>query len=88
MQAAREIDAGGVDAARHNIALIKVAAPQMASWVVDRALQVHGAAGFSDDYPLAFLYAQSRALSMADGPDEVHLQTIAKSELSRHAPPK
>ena len=71
LQAAREIDSGGVKAARHNIALIKVAAPQMASWVVDRALQVHGAAGFCDDYPLAFLYAQSRALSMADGPDEV-----------------
>jgi len=88
MQAAREIDTGGVKAARHNIALIKVAAPQMAAWVVDRSLQVHGAGGFCDDFPLAFLYAQSRALSMADGPDEVHMQAIAKTELARYLPPK
>ena len=87
MAAARQIDAGGVKAARHNVALIKVAAPQMAAWVVDRAIQAHGAAGFCDDFPLAFLYAQSRALSMADGPDEVHLQAIAKTELARHAVP-
>ena len=83
LQAAREIDAGGVKAARHNIALIKVAAPQMAAWVVDRALQVHGAAGFCDDYPLAFLYAQSRALSMADGPDEVCARLCVPMPLSR-----
>ncbi|EKX43879.1 hypothetical protein GUITHDRAFT_87673 [Guillardia theta CCMP2712] len=85
LDAARAIDMGGPKAAREAIALIKVAAPQMAVWVTDRAMQqVHGAAGFCDDFPLSFLYAQARTLQMADGPDEVHLESIARMELNKH----
>src|SRR4051812_2396846 len=82
LAAARAIDEGGAKAARKQIAMIKVVAPNMALAVIDRAIQVHGAAGVSQDFHLAQAYAHSRTLRLADGPDEVHLESIAKQELS------
>jgi acyl-CoA dehydrogenase len=82
MDAARAIDAGGAKAARKQIAMIKVVAPSMALAVIDRAIQVHGGAGVCQDFPLAKAWAGVRTLRLADGPDEVHLETIAKQELS------
>ena len=69
------------------IAAIKVAAPQAALKVIDRAIQVHGGAGVSDDFPLAAMYALQRSLRIADGPDEVHKRTIARRELRRWQAP-
>src|SRR3954462_5897935 len=80
------IDTVGVRQARTEIAAIKVAAPRAASYVLDRAVQVFGAAGVSSDTPLAEAWAQVRTLHLADGPDEVHLRSIAREELRRHAP--
>jgi acyl-CoA dehydrogenase len=80
------IDTVGVKGARTEIAAIKVAAPRAASFVVDRAIQVHGAAGVSGDTPLAEAWAQLRTLHLADGPDEVHLRSVAREELRAHAP--
>ncbi|MGN7132358.1 acyl-CoA dehydrogenase family protein [Rhodococcoides corynebacterioides] len=68
--------------ARVEIAAIKVAAPAMALKIVDRAIQVHGGGGVSDDFPLASMYAHLRTLRLADGPDEVHKRTIARTELA------
>jgi len=67
------------------IAAIKIAAPDVALRVVDRAIQVHGGAGVSDDFPLASLYAHLRTLRLADGPDEIHKRTIAREELRRYS---
>ncbi|MEP6939259.1 MAG: acyl-CoA dehydrogenase family protein, partial [Rudaea sp.] len=67
------------------IAMIKVVAPNMATQIIDWAIQAHGGAGVSDDFPLARAYAAVRSLRFADGPDEVHRTTIAKLELARHA---
>jgi acyl-CoA dehydrogenase len=78
------IDTAGVRNARTEIASIKVAAPRAASYVVDRAIQVHGAAGVSGDTSLAEAWAQLRTLHLADGPDEVHMRSIAREELRRH----
>lgn len=78
------IDTAGVRNARTEIAAIKVAAPRAASYVLDRAVQVHGAAGVSSDTPLAEAWAQLRTLHLADGPDEVHLRSLAREELRRH----
>jgi len=78
------MDKVGNKAARKEIAMIKVAAPNMAVQVIDWAMQAHGAAGVSDDFGLAFMYAQSRTLRLADGPDEVHRNQIAKLELRRY----
>jgi acyl-CoA dehydrogenase len=64
--------------------MIKVVAPKMAQKLVDRAIQVHGAGGVSDDFPLAAAYAGARTLRFADGPDEVHREQIGKLELARH----
>lgn len=75
------IDNVGVKGARTEIAAIKVAAPRAASWVVDKAIQVHGAAGVSGDTPLAEAWAQLRTLHLADGPDEVHLRSVAREVL-------
>lgn len=86
LNAAWLIDTAGVKNARTEIAAIKVAAPRAASYVVDRAVQVHGAAGVSSDVPLAQMWAQLRTLHLADGPDEVHLRSLAREELRRHAP--
>jgi acyl-CoA dehydrogenase len=80
------IDAYGAKGARTEIAAIKVAAPAMATAVVDRAIEVFGGAGISDDTPLAYFYAWARALRIADGPDAVHRRTIAREELRRERP--
>ena len=85
LKAAWMMDVAGNKAAKGEIAMIKVVAPQMALKVIDWAMQVYGGAGVSDDVPLAFLYAQARTLRFADGPDEVHRNAIAKLELGRHA---
>jgi acyl-CoA dehydrogenase len=82
-KAAWLMDTQGTKAARTEIAAIKVAAPQVACDIIDRAIQVHGGAGMSNDLPLARMYAWARALRILDGPDEVHLQSIARQELRR-----
>uniref|UniRef100_A0A671WE10 Acyl-CoA dehydrogenase family member 11 n=1 Tax=Sparus aurata TaxID=8175 RepID=A0A671WE10_SPAAU len=81
LQAAHALDTVGSRAARKQIAMIKVAAARMACKVVDCAIQVHGGAGVSGDVPLAQMYAYARTLRIADGPDEVHLSSIAHLEL-------
>jgi acyl-CoA dehydrogenase len=86
LKAAWMIDTVGAKGARSEIAAIKVAAPRAASYVVDRAVQTYGAAGVSSDTPLAASWAQLRTLHLADGPDEVHLRSLARDELRRHAP--
>jgi acyl-CoA dehydrogenase len=78
------MDTVGNAAARTEVAAIKVAALEVAHKVVDRAVQAHGAAGVSDDTVLARLYAITRALRIADGPDEVHLRTVARQELAQY----
>jgi acyl-CoA dehydrogenase len=65
------------------IAAIKVVAPEVARWVIDRAIQTFGAAGVSQDTPLASLYTHARTLQIADGPDEVHRRSVARHELNR-----
>ena len=84
LDAARAIDDGGSKAARGRIAAIKVVAMRTALDVLDRSIQVHGAAGVSQDTFLAYAWAWTRALRFADGPDEVHLASIAKLELARN----
>jgi acyl-CoA dehydrogenase len=79
------MDTVGNRHARTEIASIKVAAPQVALKVIDRAIQVHGGGGVSGDFPLAAMYAHMRTLRLADGPDEVHKMTIARRELRSHA---
>ncbi|HEV2346015.1 MAG TPA: acyl-CoA dehydrogenase family protein [Actinocrinis sp.] len=76
------IDRHGGKAARTEIAAIKVVAPRVALDVVDRAIQVHGGAGVSDDTPLAAMWAALRTLRIADGPDEVHIRSVARNELA------
>ncbi|MCX5537183.1 acyl-CoA dehydrogenase family protein [Streptomyces sp. NBC_00006] len=83
LKAAYLMDTVGNKEARTEIAAIKVAAPNVALKVVDRAIQVHGGGGVSDDFPLASMYAHLRTLRLADGPDEVHKRTIARRELRR-----
>lgn len=85
LKAAWMMDVAGNKAAKAEIAMIKVVAPNMALKVIDWAMQVHGAAGVSEDFPLAHYYAQVRTLRFADGPDEVHRNAIAKMELGRYA---
>ncbi len=86
MKAAWMMDTVGNKVARTEIAAIKVAAPAVALKVIDRAIQVHGGAGVSGDFPLARMYAHLRTLRLADGPDEVHKLSIARRELARHLP--
>lgn len=81
LKAAWLIDAGGAAAARTEIAAIKVVAPRVATAVIDRAIQVHGGMGVSDEVPLAKMWAWHRAMRIFDGPDEVHLRSIARHEL-------
>ncbi len=83
LKAAWLMDTVGNRGARIEISAIKVVAPRVACRVVDRAIQVHGGAGVSADFPLAQMYANARALRLADGPDEVHKQSIARRELKR-----
>jgi acyl-CoA dehydrogenase len=84
LKAAYLMDKAGNKAARTEIAMIKVVAPNMALRVIDRAIQAHGGAGVCDDFPLAYAWAQARTLRLADGPDEVHRETIAKLELGKY----
>lgn len=84
LKAAYMMDTVGNKAARAEIAMIKVVAPNMACQVLDWAMQAHGAAGLSGDFPLAYAYASARTLRFADGPDEVHRNAIAKLELARY----
>ncbi|MEY9909051.1 acyl-CoA dehydrogenase [Catenulispora sp. MAP12-49] len=84
LKAAWMMDTVGNKAARTEIAAIKVAAPEMALRIIDRAIQVHGGAGVTDDFPLAWAWAHLRTLRLADGPDEVHKRSIAKIELAKY----
>ena len=84
LNAAYMMDTVGNKVAKAEIAMIKVLAPNMTLQVIDWAMQAHGGAGVSDDTPLAMMYAHSRTLRFADGPDEVHRNAIAKVELSKH----
>jgi len=84
LNAAYRMDTVGNREAKQEIAMIKVAAPQMACRVIDWAIQLHGGGGVSDDFPLAAAYASARTLRLADGPDEVHRQQIGRLELKRH----
>jgi acyl-CoA dehydrogenase len=78
------IDSQGAKGAATEIAAIKVAVPRMACTVIDRAIQIHGGGGITDITPLPAFYTWARALRLADGPDEVHLRTVARQELARH----
>lgn len=78
------IDKHGVQAARSEVASIKVIAPRVALDVVDKAIQMHGGAGVSDDTPLAAMWAGLRTLRLADGPDEVHVRSVARAELGKY----
>ena len=80
------IDRAGTKAAQSEIAGIKVAAPAVATRVIDRAIEVFGGAGVSDDTPLAYFYAWARVLRIVDGPDAVHRRSIARQELRRERP--
>jgi len=79
------IDTVGNRAARTEISAIKVVAPRTALWVIDKAIQVHGGMGVSDDVPLARMWAAARTLRIADGPDEVHNMVVARREIGRYA---
>ncbi|TDC51151.1 acyl-CoA dehydrogenase [Actinomadura sp. KC345] len=79
------IDKHGVQAARSEVAAIKVIAPRVALEVVDTAIQMHGGAGVSDDTPLAAMWAGLRTLRLADGPDEVHVRSVARAELGKYS---
>jgi acyl-CoA dehydrogenase len=82
LKAAYLMDTAGNKAARGEISMIKVVVPRMALRVIDRAIQAHGGAGVSDDFPLAAAWAHARTLRLADGPDEVHREAVAKRELA------
>ncbi|RMF09486.1 MAG: acyl-CoA dehydrogenase [Alphaproteobacteria bacterium] len=84
LRAAHMMDTVGNKAARAEIAMIKVAAPNMLLRVIDRAIQAHGAAGLSEDFPLARMYADARTMRFVDGPDEVHRDAIARLELRKY----
>ena len=84
LRTAHLMDTAGNQAARAEIAMIKVVAPNVALRVIDRAIQAHGGAGVSGDFGLAYAWALARTLRLADGPDEVHRETVAKLELRRH----
>ncbi|WP_422843103.1 acyl-CoA dehydrogenase family protein [Acidovorax sp. M2(2025)] len=84
LKAAWLMDVAGNKVAKTEIAMIKVVAPSMACQVIDWAMQVHGGGGMSDDFPLAYAYANARTLRFADGPDEVHRNAIAKWELGKY----
>ena len=84
LNAAWLMDREGNKAARSEIAMIKAAVPRMTQAIVDRCVQVHGGAGVSQDFPLAQFWTYARTLRIADGPDEVHLESIAKAELKRY----
>jgi len=78
------MDTVGNRGAHTEIQAIKIATPQTVQWILDKAIQVHGAGGLSQDFPLASAYAGIRTLRFADGPDEVHKNSLAKAEIARH----
>ncbi len=84
LKAAYMMDTVGNKEARQEIAMIKVAAPNMALKIIDDAMQAHGGGAMSQEFPLAYMWSRMRALRFADGPDEVHRQQIARLELRRH----
>ena len=84
LNAAHKMDMYGNKSAQSDIGAIKIAAPLMAKRVVDRAIQVHGAMGLSQDTPLAHFWCWARILQFADGPDQVHMAALSKRELKRH----
>jgi acyl-CoA dehydrogenase len=84
LHAAWLIDTVGIKAARTEVAAIKVIAPRVACEVVDTAIQIHGAAGLCEDFPLAEMYAAARTLRIVDGPDAVHIRAVARHELARY----
>jgi acyl-CoA dehydrogenase len=84
MKAAWMMDTVGKDKARTEISAIKVAGAELATWVIDRAIQVYGGAGVSNDTPLAMMYAHARTLHIVDGADEVHKMVIAREELKKY----
>ncbi len=84
LKAAYMMDTVGNKIAKAEIAMIKIVAPQMACQIIDWAIQAHGAGGLSQDFPLAYAYAHQRPLRFADGPDEVHRNSLAKLELAKH----
>jgi acyl-CoA dehydrogenase len=84
LHAADRMDKLGNKAARAEIAMIKVAVPNMLSWVSDMAIQAHGGGGVTDDFGLAFTYATARSLRIVDGPDEVHRNQIGRMELVKY----
>lgn len=84
LKAAYMMDTVGNKIAKAEIAMIKIVAPQMACQIIDWAIQAHGAGGLSQDFPLAYAYAHQRTLRFADGPDEVHRNSLAKLELAKH----
>jgi len=86
LKAAHLMDTVGNKGARMEISAIKIVAPAMAEWVLDKAIQAHGGAGFTDDQPLAQMWAHARTLRMADGPDEVHEMALARREIKRYLP--
>jgi acyl-CoA dehydrogenase len=88
LKAAHMMDTMGSKEARAEIAMIKVVAPNVALKVLDRAIQAHGGAGVSDDFPLAYFWASARTLRLADGPDEVHRVSVAKLELKKEKCPR
>jgi acyl-CoA dehydrogenase len=79
------MDTVGNKGAHTEIQAIKIGTPEMAQWVIDRAIQAHGAGGISQDFPLAHLWASARTLRFADGPDEVHKRSMARNELRKYA---
>jgi len=86
MKAAHLMDTVGNKVARGELAMVKVIVPRMTQRVLDRAIQAHGAAGVSDDFFLAKAWAHTRTIRLADGPDEVHREAIAKLELNKMKP--
>ncbi|NDG56976.1 MAG: acyl-CoA dehydrogenase, partial [Betaproteobacteria bacterium] len=84
LKAAYMMDTVGNKVARSEIAMIKVVAPNMACQIIDWAIQAHGGGGVCQDFPLANMYAHQRTLRLADGPDEVHRNAIAKLEIAKH----